>query len=59
MPTIVWKAIRTTLTGGRSSGGTASRPWIVAFGSCLARIDSPFGMGIPYLTSPFSYQPRT
>ena len=33
MPTIAWNATRTTLTGGRSAGGTASRPATVAFGS--------------------------
>ena len=52
MPTIVWNAKRTMLTGGRSSSGTVSRPTIVEFGSCVARIESSLGISIPKRTSP-------
>ena len=50
MPTIVWNAKRVTFTAefdGRSAGGTASRPSMVAFGSCLARNESRRGIEIP------------
>ena len=47
MPTIVWKATRTMFTGGRSSGATASRPRMVAFGSCSASSDSSLGISTP------------
>ena len=45
--TIVKKATRTTLTGGRSSGGTSSSPCTVAFGSWNASSDSSFGIAMP------------
>ena len=47
MPTIVWKATRTTLTGGRSSGGTFSRPSTRALGSWKASNDNNRGNGTP------------
>ena len=58
MPTIVWKEKRTTLTGGRRSAGTESRPVTLAFGSWKASSDSAFGIAIPSLTWPSVYQPR-
>jgi hypothetical protein len=57
MPTIAWKAKRTTFTGGRSSGGTLSSPVTVAFGSWWARTDSSLGIRIAPVTSPSEYQP--
>ncbi len=43
MPTIVWNAMRTTLTGGRCAAGTVSSPVIVAFGSWSASSESMRG----------------
>ena len=45
--TMSWNAMRTTLTGGRSAGGTASRPFTTACGLWNARIDNPSGIRIP------------
>src|SRR4051794_39982378 len=59
MPTIVWKETRTTLTGGRFHGGTASSPRTRALGSWKASTESAFGMRTPYRTCPSSYRPRT
>ena len=41
MATITWKAFRTMATGGSSSCGNASRPWMRASGSWWARSDRP------------------
>ena len=59
IPTIVWKAKRTTLTGGRWSGGhgVAAR-CTFAFQLWKASSDSRCGIAIPYLTWPLVYQPR-
>src|SRR4051812_4012653 len=59
MPTIVWKETRTTFTGGRFHGGTASSPWTRAPGSWKASTESAFGMRTPYRTCPCPYRPRT
>jgi hypothetical protein len=58
MPTIVWKAIRTTLTGGWSASGTMSSPLITADGLCSASRDSSRGISIPQTTECPLYQPR-
>ncbi len=39
------------LTGGRSAGGTLSSPITSAVGLCLARIESRYGISMPYRTS--------
>ena len=58
IPTIVWNAIRTTFTGGRSFAGTASRPCTVAFQLWNERSESRCGISIPPLIWPFAvYQP--
>ena len=56
---MVWNDIRTTLTGGRSSGGTVSSPCTSAFGSWKASSESILGNPMPYSTSPSEYQPST
>ena len=58
MPTIAWKQMRTMLTGGRSAGGTASRPSTRALGSWKASTESILGIPMPNFTSPSWYQPR-
>src|SRR3954470_12981161 len=59
MPTMVWKEKRTTLTGGRFAGRTASSPWTRAPGLWKASTESALGMRTPYRTCPCSYRPRT
>ena len=58
IPTIVWKATRTTFTGGRSSRRTASRPCDdgvrVVVGEQRQQLA---GSRSPTCTSPSSYQP--
>ena len=46
-------------TGGRSSGGTVSSPWIVASGLWSASSESSFGISMPpfIVLSSASYQP--
>jgi hypothetical protein len=43
--------MRTTLTGGRSSGGTEESPTTRPFGSWAESSDSSLGISMPYLTS--------
>jgi hypothetical protein len=59
MPTMLWKARRTTLTGGRSVAATVSSPCTVALVLWKASRESSRGSGIPYSTRPSLYQPRT
>jgi hypothetical protein len=47
MPTMVWKAKRTTFTGGWSASGTMSSPWTVAFGLWNASRESSRGISMP------------
>jgi predicted nucleic acid-binding Zn ribbon protein len=58
MPTMVWKAIRTTLTGGWSASGTMSSPWTTADGLWEASSDSSRGISMPQTTEWPLYQPR-
>ena len=58
IPTIVWKANRTTLTGGWSASGTMSRPLTAAFGLWKASSDSSLGISMPQTTACPLYQPR-
>ena len=57
MPTIVWKANRTTLTGGWSASGTMFSPLTTAFGLWNASSDSSFGISMPQTTACPLYQP--
>jgi hypothetical protein len=57
IPTIAWKEIRTTLTGGWLASGTMSRPWTVASGLWKARMDSRRGISMPQTTACPLYQP--
>src|SRR4051794_22830094 len=56
MPTMVWKEKRTTLTGGRFAGRTASSPWTRAPGLWKASTESALGMRTPYRTCPVLVQ---
>ncbi len=51
MATITWKAMRTTLTGGRSAGGTSWRPAMTPSGSWSTRSERPQGTWRPHRTS--------
>jgi hypothetical protein len=57
MPTMVWKANLTTLTGGWSASGTMSRPLMTAFGLWSASSDSSLGICTPQTTECPLYQP--
>ena len=57
MPTMVWKEIRTTLTGGWSASGTMSRPLTTAFGLWNASSDRRRGISTPQTTACPLYQP--
>jgi len=57
MPTMVWNANRTTLTGGWSASGTMSSPWTAAAGLWNASSDSSRGISIPQTTACPLYQP--
>jgi len=57
IPTMVWNANRTTLTGGWSASGTMSRPCTVAFGLWNASSDSSLGISTPHTTACPLYQP--
>ena len=52
MPTIVWKAMRTTLTGGRCAAARRRGPATRALGSWKASSESILGIRMPNLTSP-------
>jgi hypothetical protein len=54
---MVWKEIRTTLTGGWSASGTMSRPLTTALGLWNASSDSSFGISMPQTTACPLYQP--
>jgi hypothetical protein len=51
MPTIVWNAYRTTLTGGWSARGTMFSPLTTAFGLWKASSDSSLGISMPQTTA--------
>jgi hypothetical protein len=57
IPTIVWKEIRTTLTGGWSASDTMLRPFTTAFGLWNASSESSRGISIPQTTACPLYQP--
>jgi hypothetical protein len=57
MPTMVWNANRTTLTGGWSASGTMSSPFTTAFGLWKASSESSFGISMPQTTACPLYQP--
>jgi hypothetical protein len=57
MPTMVWKANRTTLTGGWSASGTMFRPLTAALGLWKASSDRSFGISTPQTTACPLYQP--
>jgi hypothetical protein len=55
---MVWKEIRTTLTGGWSPSGTMSSPFTTAFGLWNASSDRSLGISMPQTTACPLYQPR-
>ena len=57
MPTMAWKANRTTFTGGWSASGTMFSPLTVALGLWKASSESSRGISIPYTTACPLYQP--
>ncbi len=57
MPIMVWKANRTTLTGGWSASGTMFSPLTTALGLWKASSDSSLGISMPQTTACPSYQP--
>jgi hypothetical protein len=57
MPTMVWNANRTTLTGGWSASGTMSSPCTTAFGLWKASSESSLGISTPQTTACPLYQP--
>jgi hypothetical protein len=54
---MVWKANRTTLTGGWSASGTMFRPLTTAFGLWKASKDKRRGISMPQTTECPLYQP--
>ena len=54
---MVWKANRTTLTGGWSASGTMFSPLTAAFGLWKASSDSSRGISMPQTTACPLYQP--
>jgi hypothetical protein len=57
IPTMVWKANRTTLTGGWSASGTLFSPLTTAFGLWKASSDSSLGISMPQTTACPLYAP--